>query len=443
MKAYKRTFLPKQESIETHQVPKWFHEAKLGIFIHWGLYSVPAYAPPTCELGEIEPDLRWFSNNPYAEWYMNSVRIAQGPTYEHHLKTYGEDFDYNDFAKDFTAQKFDANEWADLFQKSGAQYIIPTMKHHDGFCLWKSRYTDFNIGEMGPKRELMDELCQAVRARQMRFGVYYSGILDWQFASTPITDLEDLYNPPNVTYAYSDYAYNQVIELIDRYQPSVLWNDIAWPHKGVGDLPMLMAYYYNHVEEGVVNDRWSGVWQDFTTKEYQQGSSDLQNKWEMCRGIGLSFGYNAVEGEEHLISARALVRLLVDTVSHNGNLLINVGPQADGRIPEAQAHRLLELGAWLEKNGEAIYGTDLWDRSKDELEQASVYYTRKADKLYLLIDCRSPQTLVLEQLPPTFSHCRALSLPSEAYQAVLSAGRLNLTLHSVPEAEHLLCFELF
>ena len=383
---YKRTFYPTMESIKTHKVPAWYHAGKVGIFIHWGLYSVPAFAPPACELGEIEPDIRWFGNNPYAEWYMNSIRIGHGASYDYHIEKYGKDYEYNNFVNEFKAENYDPDAWAALFKEAGARYVIPVTKHHDGFCLWDSKYTDFSSVKQGPKRDLIEELAQAVHKHDMRLGLYYSGLLDWQFALTPITDNYDLNNPPNITSAYADYAYNQCIELIDKYRPSVLWNDIGWPHKGLVDLPMLFSYYYNHVEDGVVNDRWNGVWHDFTTKEYKHGSMDLANKWEMCRGLGLSFGYNKVEDESHIISKKALLELLVKTVSHNGNLLINVGPKADGSIPEIQAQRLREMGAWLKDNGEAIYDTFIWERQLDRLpNDLTVYYTQNAEKVYAML----------------------------------------------------------
>lgn len=322
---------------------------------------------------------------------MNSVRVGRGPSYEHHVKTYGADFPYNRFAEQFKAEAYAPGDWAALFARSGAKYVVPVTKHHDGFCLWDTRYSDFNSLRLGPRRDLIGELAAAVKGAGLRFGVYYSGILDWQYAQTPITDNDDLYNPPNVTAAYADYAFNQVMELIDLYEPEVLWNDIAWPKKGLGDLPTLFSYYYNRVPGGVVNDRWSGVWHDFTTKEYKHGAVDLVNKWEMCRGLGLSFAYNREEGEDKIIGSRDLVRLLVRTVSHNGNLLINVGPMADGTIPPVQARRLLDMGAWLDCFGEAIFDTEIWERQHDRLAGgAEVYYSQSAAAVYAILDGARP-----------------------------------------------------
>lgn len=374
------------ESIRQHKVPEWYENDKYGIFIHWGPYSVPAYAPPTWALGDVPTDENWFTNNPYAEWYCNSIRVRKGPTWEHHKATYGEDFPYENFVDMWKAENWNPDEWAQLFREAGAKYVVPTTKHHDGFCLWDSKYTDFNTARRGPRRDIVAELSAAVRKEGIRFGVYYSGIIDWSFVHEPMLSDYDVHHPYNISYAYSDYAYNQMTELIDKYKPSVLWNDIDWPLKGVADLPYLFAHYYNTVEDGVVNDRWNNVWYDFTTKEYNQGEKTLDHKWECCRGLGLSFGYNQVEDDRHIIAPNDFVELLIDTVAHGGNLLINIGPKADGSIPENQKQRLLYLGAWLKVNGEAIYGTRMFDRHLEEAATGEkIYYTAKDDAVYALI----------------------------------------------------------
>jgi len=380
-------FCPELDSIRTHAVPAWYDDAKFGIFIHWGLYSVPAWATPTAALGDIPCDEYWFTHNAYAEWYLNSIRAGYGPAWEHHVQTYGVDFSYEKFTEQWHAEHWDPSAWARIFREAGAQYVIPTTKHHDGFCLWNSDYTPYNAARIGPRRDIVNELSAAVRNEGLRFGVYYSGILDWRYSSEPILDVYDVQHPTNITAAYADYAYSQVKELIDKYKPSVLWNDIAWPWARLGDLSYLFAHYYNTVPEGVVNDRWSDVWSDFTTKEYNSGDKHLDHKWEHNRGIGLSFGYNQVEDERHLIGLNDLVALLVDTVAWNGNLLLNVGPKADGTIPENQMKRLKYLGSWLTRNGEAIYGTRPWDCC--EMRTASgekVYFTSKGEAVYALVD---------------------------------------------------------
>ena len=384
-KILNKKYFPTWESIRTHELPKWYDDAKFGIFIHWGLYSIPAYAPPSGELGSIDWS-KWFYMNPYAEWYLNSIRLKSGDTWEYHKKKYGENFDYELFSYMWKAEKWDPNEWAQIFKDVGARYVVLTAKHHDGFCLWPSKYTDYSSYQRGPKRDIVGELTNAVRSQGIKMGLYYSGALDWRYTEEPIASLEDLLYIRPQTYAYADYAYNQLMELLDRYKPSVIWGDIGWPEKGREDLKYIFAHYYNTVLEGVVNDRWDGIWKDFSTKEYQFSISPIQGKWEMTRGIGFSFGYNANEGPEHTISEKDLVELLVRTVANGGNLLLNIGPKADGTIPELQLQRLKQLGDWLRINGEAIYGTKPWIKTEGKiLEGNDIAFTNKDNNLYVIV----------------------------------------------------------
>lgn len=374
------------ESIQRHRVPGWYDDAKFGIFIHWGIYSVPAYAPHTWELGDAAVT-DWFCNNPYAEWYYNSVNVGRGPGYEHHTEKYGADFKYEDFIPMWKAENWDPASWAQIFKNAGAQYVVLTTKHHDGFCLFPSEYTDFNSVKMGPQRDITGELTDAVRNAGIRMGLYYSGLIDWQYANDPIFEDEDLFGTACPTYEYADYSYKQMKELIDKYEPSVLWNDIGWPKQSEEAMPYLFAHYYNKVRDGVVNDRFNGRYYDFLTKEYQAGETDRNQKWEMCRGMGLSFGYNEIEGDSQLISVPELISLLVSTTANNGNLLLNIGPKADGTIPEEQVRRLEILGKWLAVNGEGIYGTRLSEREPEVLENGiRLYFTRKDHVLYVFAD---------------------------------------------------------
>lgn len=393
-----KSFKPSKESVMCHQVPKWYNDCKLGIFIHFGLYSVPAYAPLGKQLGEVELDERWYAYNPYAEWYLNSLRIGYGPTYEHHIKTYGKDYDYNRFTEGLTCENFNAKEWAELFKESGAGYVVLTTKHHEGYCLWDSKYTDFNSVKTGPKRDILKELNQELKANQLRLGVYYSGIIDWQYSKKPMMSQYQVDHPENVSTEYADYAFNQVKELIDEYQPSLIWNDILWPYAGLKRLPELLAYYYNTVEEGVINDRWGEGYHDYTTKEYKMGESSLNEKWEMTRGIGHSFGYNELEGENELISSKELIELLIDTVAHNGNLLINIGPKKDGSICPMQARRLKELGAWLKVHGDAIYKTKPYSIQHETNECCEVYYTCTDKAVYALCTKLKANHIVLTKI---------------------------------------------
>lgn len=427
------------ESVKKHQVPEWYENCKFGIFIHWGIYSVPAFAPRTWELGEVDGDEEWFCNNPYAEWYYNSVNVGKGPTYEHHLKKYGKDFKYEDFIPQWRAENWNPAQWAELFQKAGARYVVLTTKHHDGFCLYDSDYTDFNTTVMGPKRDITEELTEAVREAGLRMGLYYSGLIDWQFANNPIFYEEQNFGNACPTFEYADYSYNQMKELIDKYHPSVLWNDIGWPKQSEHAMPYLLAHYYNTVEDGVVNDRFNGLYHDFTTKEYRAGESNRKEKWEMCRGMGLSFGYNENEGDDQLISLPDLIRLLVSTVANNGNLLLNIGPKADGTIPKEQEKRLLALGEWLGINGGGIYGTRCSRRESEEREEGvKLHYTRKGQDVYIFVDgLKNGENIV--EIPDVCGKVEALQPGLDIESEVTEEG-LKLHVKNYDEKMYIVCF---
>ena len=434
-----KRYTGKWESVNTHQVPKWYDDCKFGIFIHWGIYSVPAYAPHTWQLGEVDSK-EWFADNPYAEWYYNSLNIGKGPTYEHHMEKYGKDFKYEDFIPMWKAENWDPAKWADLFKKAGAQYVVLTTKHHDGFCLYPSKYTDFNCVKMGPKRDITGELTDAVRAEGIRMGLYYSGLIDWQYANDPIFEDDDLFGTASPTFEYADYSYKQMMELVDTYEPSLVWNDIGWPKQSEEMMPFFLAHYYNKVEEGVVNDRFNDRYHDFLTKEYKQGKVDRSEKWEMCRGMGLSFGYNENEGDDQIISEQGLISLLVGTVANNGNLLINIGPKADGTIPAEQERRLLVLGSWLETNGEGIYETRCSRRESVVSDNGTaVHFTAKGSDLYVFVDGLKKGMDTVE-IPNVFGELIPLDQRVQAeYQTTATGTRINLKNYS--EDMYTLCFK--
>lgn len=380
------TFQPTWDSLEKHKVPEWYQDAKLGIFVHWGLYSVPAWAPPTGELGKVDWNT-WFTNNPYAEWYLNSLRIVGSPTYRHHEQTYGRDFDYYRFAESFnkSTQAWQPSAWASLFKKTGARYVVLTTKHHDGFRLWPSTVSNPRAGgrHISATRDLVGDLTSAVRGSGMKMGLYYSGGLDWTFTSEPIRTRADLMARVPQSQEYSTYADSHWRELIDRYQPSILWNDISYPK--LGKIPQIFAHYYNTVPEGLVNNRFDAPFADFTTPEYAKYNKITPKKWESCRGLGFSFGYNQVEGPEQVIAPRKLVALLADIVSKNGNLLLNVGPMPDGTISDIQLDRLHKLGTWLDANGDAIFASRPWVRpSGSAPDGTDVRFTSKNGNLYAI-----------------------------------------------------------
>lgn len=412
------------ESVTTHRVPAWFEEAKLGVFLHWGLYSVPAWAP---RVPDIQTILRrhgpaWMlRHNPYAEWYANTVQLPDSPSRRHHDETFGPGFPYDGFVPMFdnASRGADVDALASVCRRAGARYVVLTTKHHDGFCLWPTAAPHPVKGAYHARRDLVGDVTDAVRDQGMRMGLYYSGGYDWPYNQAVMRGLGDALLAVPTGVEYARYAETHVRDLIRRYRPSVLWNDIGWPP--AGNLPGLFADYYNSVEDGLVNDRWvqsarrgpftGGVvrvaagavqrgWRlvpdrykqltfpgarhaDFTTAEYSRSDRIVTRKWEATRGVGHSFGANHNEAPEDVISATGLVRLLIDVVAKNGNLLIGVGPAPDGTLPDWQEAPLIGLGRWLHGHGEAVYGTRPWTvPSTTTSEGTDVRLTQGRDALY-------------------------------------------------------------
>jgi len=386
-------------------LPAWFDAAKLGIFVHWTAAAVPAYAPVTESPFDLAADGGWeeaMRCSPYVEWYQNSIAIEDSPAALHHAEVHG-NRPYDDFVTQFLDGHagWQPEPWADLFAAAGARYVVLVTKHHDGVLLWPSATPNPHKARWGSERDLVGDLAAAVRARDLRFGTYYSGGLDWTFGGLPMRDFQAMLAAIPQTPEYLDYANAHWAELIDRYQPDVLWNDIGYP--SAADLPALFERYYEAVPHGVVNNRfdWMGqtagaVHCDFVTPEYST-TGDPNRKWEATRGIGTSFGYNREEPVASYLTPEALVRMFVDVVAHGGNLLLNVGPNADGTIPWVQAQRLLALGWWLRTNGDAIYDTRPWSRRTDGTtgEGHDVRYTTRDGAVFAIV-CGTPGREVVE-----------------------------------------------
>src|SRR5438477_7561448 len=370
---------PTIESLDQHPLPQWYDDAQLGIFIHWGLYSVPGWAP----LQHPEHDFSsqdYILNNPYAEWYLNVLRIDGSPTQKYHAEHYGKDFDYYNFAPIFDKeiQKWNPDTWAKVVRQAGAKYVVLTTKHHDGFTLWPSATKNpaLPMDRQHASRDLVGELTAAVNQQGLRMGLYYSGGYDWTFVPGPIRVAADYDKVKPQSEAYGKYADAQVRELIERYKPALLWNDIDYLKSG--HALEIMAEYYNAIPDGVIDNRFGVPHSDFGTPEYEKVDQINPKKWEECRGLGRSFGYNRAEGEAETISSGELIHLLVDIVSKNGNLLLDVGPEADGTIPAVQMERLQALGNWMRVNGQAIYETHPWKRAEGASVQGiPVRFTQK------------------------------------------------------------------
>jgi alpha-L-fucosidase len=376
------------ESLDKHPLPDWYADAKLGIFIHWGLYSVPGWAPlnhPDHDFSSAD----YIKYNPYAEWYLNVLRIPGSPTAQYHREHFGNK-GYYDLAPDFNREtkKWNPNAMAEAFKMAGARYVVLTSKHHEGFTLWPSTTPNpspsLRPEQLHAERDIVGELTGAVEKQGMKMGLYYSGGYDWTFNTGPIQTNKDYDTVKPQTQAYGDYAFAQIHELIEKYHPMLLWNDIDWPK--TGRALQVEADYYNAIPDGVIDDRFGVKHADFKSPEYAKLDKISEKKWEECRGLGRSFGYNRAEGEKETIAPGELIALLVDIVSKNGNLLLDVGPEADGTIPPVQMERLKALGAWLKQNGEAIYGTKPWTRAEGKsAEGDDLRFTRKGDDLYVTV----------------------------------------------------------
>jgi alpha-L-fucosidase len=338
-------------SLNTRKIPNWFHQDKFGIFIHWGVYAVPSYAP-------VIPN----SGYSYAEWYWYRLPEKQKDFIRFHEKNYGGAFAYQQFEPMFKAELFDPAQWADVFKNSGAKYVVLTSKHHEGYCLWNSAEADktwqrpWNAVTGTPKRDLLGDLTNAVRAEGLKMGYYYS-LYEW---------FNPLWQQDKKKFV-TDHLFPQFKDLVTKYKPSVIFSDGEWEMSDTAwRSTELLAWLYNEspvAREVVVNDRWgsntrgANAASTYTTSEYGSGM-DANIIWEENQGIGHSYGYNRNEQLKDYKTSRNLILMLADIVSRGGNLLLDIGPTADGRIPVIMQQRLTDMGDWLKINGEAIYGTE-------------------------------------------------------------------------------------
>jgi len=396
------TYEPTWESLDKRPVPQWFVDAKFGIFIHWGVYSVPAWR-------KLEEGL--YAS--YAEWYYARVMDNEkngGAAF--HRKNYGKDFEYRDFAPMFKAELFDPDFWAEMFKRSGARYVVLTTKHHDGYCLWptKSPYKkNWNSMDIGPRRDLVGELTRAVRKKGLKMGLYYS-LPEWESTPTSRTGsgyfidkkYVQKYKIPDDKYV-QQHMIPQLKELVNQYRPSVIFSDGGEWDRTTDEwkIKEFLAWMYNHGPnkgDVVVNDRWGkdtpGKHGDYYSSEYEDTDAvGREHPWEESRGVGGSYGFNRAENLEDYSTSGELIHQLIDIVSRGGNLLLNVGPTADGRIPVIMQQRLVDIGQWLAVNGEAVYGTRPWKKHKQKSAPKSkktkrtvkpIYYTQKENALYII-----------------------------------------------------------
>ena len=382
---------PAWESLRRYkEVPDWLREGKFGIYTHWGPYAVHAHGENTT----------WYSH----QLYVNPASGAR-QHFERHFGELTPEFGYKDLIPKFTAEKFDADEWADLFQKSGARFAGPVAEHHDGFAMWDTEYSEWNAANMGPKRDVVGELEKAIKKRGMKFVTAFHHAANWFFF--PVWD--DAYDTGNPEYAglygqpheagamrnqaFLDEWYGKIIEVIDNYSPDFIWFDFALDSIPEGYVKDFLAYYYNHaVDQGkevLVTYKGHDIVPGAAVRDLELGQEPRLTYYEWITDSTVddrgAWGYAK---DLTFKTPNRVIDNLVDRVSKNGYLLLNVGPKPDGTIPEGARDLLLGIGAWLEVNGEAIYGTSPWfiagegptgleDINESGFNESGVTYTDK------------------------------------------------------------------
>jgi alpha-L-fucosidase len=382
-------------TVQQHEAPDWFDAAKFGIFITWGVYSVPAFA----RVGD------------YAEWYWQWIHDSANVAYAHQLATFGPRSRYDDFIARFGAERFDPKDWVELFTRAGARYFVLVSKHHDGFALFGTRTTNRNSVALGPHRDLARDLFSAARryAPQLHRAMYYS-LYEWYnpaYTKRPVAEWFDgrpvPYTGSKPVHSYvDDVMLPQLREIIATERPDIIWCDGEWnrPAAFWHDAATFAAYFNAAEARGqdvAIDDRCrtSGDERDghdFYTPEYATFATTVERKWEANRGMGYSYGYNAAEQPSDYKSATELITSLVDIVSKNGNLLLDIGPEADGTIPPIMRERLLAIGAWLRVNGEAIYDTTYWWQTS---EDGDLRFTLRPNGAFYIISLVRPGARVV------------------------------------------------
>ena len=393
-------------SIDGHRAPEWFQDAKFGMFVDWGLWSIAGWAPKR-DHGAMYPD-----------WY--EFRHDTDPAFrKYHEQNWGEDFMRDDFIPLFTAANYQPGRLAGIASNAGMKYLVPFSKHHSGFCLWPSSFTHRNAGEMGPRRDLIQPLVCACHQQGLKFGFYFS-VDEWEYpiigadgrlcqrvwggkVGGAVGEVVKPYSPDMEKKASgkiavknyaTDYLVPQATEFIDKYDPDLLWFDGEW--SATADqfhTYDIAAYFYNQAQgrkQVAVNDRYGiqdGKWLrskrgDFFTSEYGDMEKDAKQSvhaWEECRGISQSFGYNWQDTAANVISSKDFIDMFVEIVAHGGNLLLIVNLDEQGALPGIQEQRLADIGKWLKINGEGIYAT----RPSAYHSDSKVAFTRSKDRQYV------------------------------------------------------------
>jgi alpha-L-fucosidase len=456
-------FEPAWESLQRYRVPDWFRDAKFGIFIHWGIYSVPALMN---------------------EWYPRQMYLRDSAVYEHHRETYGEDFGYKDFIPRFTADHFDPAEWAKLFREAGARYVVPVAEHHDGFPMYATPLTRWNAANMGPKRDVIAELTSAFRKEGLTAGLSSHRAEHWWFmnggrefpsdvqdpacadfygpampspeAGTPAWDTRDW--TPRPADGYLEDWLARCRELVDRFRPQLIYFD--WWIYQLAFKPYLLkfaAYYYNQVPDGVITYKLDAFEKGTAVFDIERGyETQIQPEpWQTCTSVSKnSWGYI----RHHVYKEpAAILHHLVDIVSKNGCLLLNVGPKPDGTIPDDEQEILREIGGWLSVNGEAIYGTRPWrvfGEGPTEVPEGQfsdndvtftgqdIRFTTKGDRLFAIALGEPPETVVIKSLAEQQVHAvKLLGCEENPFWSQDAAG-LKIQVPKDENVNHAWVFEI-
>ncbi|ELW47616.1 tissue alpha-L-fucosidase [Tupaia chinensis] len=364
-----RRYTPDWQSLDSRPLPAWFDEAKFGVFVHWGVFSVPAWGS------------EWFW------WHWQGERLPRYELFVH--ENYPPGFSYADFGPQFTARFFHPDQWADLFQAAGAKYVVLTTKHHEGFTNWPSPVSwNWNSQDLGPHRDLVGELGTAVRKRNLRYGLYHS-LLEW-FHPLYLLDKKNGFKTQNFV---SAKTMPELYDLVTRYKPDLIWSDGEWESPDTyWNSTEFLSWLYNDSpvkDKVVVNDRWGqncpchhGGYYNCQDKFKPESLPD--HKWEMCTSIDkMSWGYRRDMTVSHIMNESEIISELVQTVSLGGNYLLNIGPTKDGLIMPIFQERLLAVGKWLSISGEAIYASRPW-RVQKENNTKAVWYTSKGLAVYAI-----------------------------------------------------------
>uniref|UniRef100_A0A674NPB0 Alpha-L-fucosidase n=1 Tax=Takifugu rubripes TaxID=31033 RepID=A0A674NPB0_TAKRU len=411
-------------SLDSRPLPSWYDQAKFGIFVHWGVYSVPGF---------------------HDEWFLFDWLFRQPPNQEcvdFMKRNYPSGFTYPEFAPHFSARFFNPGDWADIFKASGAKYVVLTAKHHEGFTNWGSPFSwNWNSVDIGPHRDLVGELGAAVRSRSLHYGLYHS-LCEWSNHLFERDKKSGFKTQEFVAHKLLPELYSMVV----TYKPDLIWSDGEWDAPDTyWNSTQFLAWLYNDspVKDTVVtNDRWGS---DLRCKhggyyncedKYTPGQLP-KHKWEKCQSVDKqSWGYRRNMKTSELMDLPTIIKDLVETVALGGNYLLNVGPTPDGMIPVVFEERLRGIGAWLDVNGEAIYGSKPW-RIQRENASLPVWYTSKGKSVYAFITAKPSKPLV-ELLEPKTSTATKVTILGNtnplSWAPVRPNGGLVVLLPELPQS---------